>query len=449
MTNARKSALHILLKIENDGAYSNIALNNQVKQDKLNPLDTSFCSALVYGVLERKILLDHIIRQYTTVRLKKIEKPVLTILRMGILQLVFMNKIPESAVVNESVKLAKNLRLNKSAGFINAVLRNFIRSEYHYTLPDKTKNKLLYYSVTYSVPEDIVELWINAYGEEIAVDIMENLTGNVPVYVRVNTLRTDGNTLKCSFEHHGITADFVYGKNTLVLHHTGSIENTEEYRNGLFHVQDISSQICCEVLKPEKNMTVYDFCSAPGGKTFTLAEMMENSGHLSAFDKYEHKIRLIQNGAYRLGLTNITTKVRNALDNDTLPPADRVLCDVPCSGLGIIRRKPELRYKNDLGTENLPAVQYNILCHCADYVKKGGILVYSTCTLNPAENEENVKRFLKEHLDFQPLNIILNSDIIKKVDTTENSVTLLPSRNGSDGFFISAFVRKTEKESFL
>ena len=443
MTNARKTALNILLKIENDGAYSNIVLNHEVKQDNLNPLDTSFCSALVYGVLERKILLDYIIRQYTTIRLKKIETTVLMILRMGVFQLLFMDKIPNSAVVNESVKLAKNLRLNKSSGFINAVLRNFIRKEYQYTLPDKRQNKLFYYSVAYSLPENIVRLWINAYGEETAVDIMENLTGRVPVYVRVNTLKTDGKTLQHSFETHGIKADFIYGENTLVLQNTGSVEHTEEYRNGLFHIQDISSQICCEILQPKENMTVYDFCSAPGGKAFTIAQLMNNSGTVFAFDKYDHKVKLIQSGAHRLGINNIQTKVRNALETDTLPLADRVLCDVPCSGLGIIRRKPEIRYKNDLGLDTLPELQYKILCNCCTYIKKGGILIYSTCTLNPEENENNVKKFLREHLDFQPLNIILNSDIIKRVGTAPNAVTLLPDRQGSDGFFISAFVRST------
>ncbi len=444
MTNARKTALNILLKIENDSAYSNLILNHEIKKDNLTSLDTAFCSALVYGVLERKILLDYIIRQYTTIRLKKIEKTVLMILRMGIFQILFMDKIPDSAVVNESVKLAKNLRLNKSSGgFINAVLRNFIRKDYQYTLPDKSQNKWLYYSVVYSLPENIVQLWVNAYGEKIAVDIMENLTGRVPVYVRVNTLKTDALTLRQSFAEHSIQADLIYGENTLVLQHTGSVENMMEYQQGLFHIQDISSQICCELLNVEKNMTVYDFCSAPGGKSFTIAEILHNTGKIYAFDKYDHKVKLIQHGADRLGISNIQTKVRNALSDDDLPLADRVLCDVPCSGLGIIRRKPEIRYKNDLGVENLPAVQYEILCHCSQYVRKGGILLYSTCTLNPAENENNVKKFLQEHLDFQPLNITLNSDIIKKIDTMENAVTLLPTRNGSDGFFISTFIRKS------
>ena len=181
MANPRKSALKILLKIENDGAYSNLALNNQLKEDNTTGVDASFCSALVYGVLERKILLDYIIRQYTNIRLKKIEKPVLNILRMGILQIAFMDKVPESAAVNESVKLAKAMRLNKASGFVNGVLRSFIRAECKYKLPDKNSDGVRYYSVAYSVPEDIVRLWISSYGEDSAVEILRNLAGRPPV----------------------------------------------------------------------------------------------------------------------------------------------------------------------------------------------------------------------------------------------------------------------------
>lgn len=439
MANPRKTALKILLKIEQEGAYSNIALNNQIKEDKLTGVDASFCSALVYGVLERKILLDYIIRQYVNIRLKKIENPVLNILRLGIFQIVFMDKVPESAAVNESVKLAKSMRLNKASGFVNGVLRNFVRSECKYKLPDKNSDKISYYSVFYSMPTEIVKLWISSYGEENAVKIMGNLAGRPPVTVRVNTLKTTTDKLKKSLEKNGIKAENTLLENSLSLKGTGTIENTEEYRNGLFHVQDLASQICCNVLDPKPEMTVYDFCSAPGGKAFTMAELMENKGIISAFDMYEHKVKLIKNGAYRLGIKNIKAEIRNALSNEPLPKADRVLCDVPCSGLGIIRRKPEIKYKEDLGLKTLPDLQYDILCNCAKYVKTGGYLVYSTCTLNPSENEKNVKKFLSEHSNFKPLKITLKDDIINKISSMDNAVTLFPEQNGTDGFFISLF----------
>ena len=441
MKNPRKVALEILLKVEQQGAYSNIELNNSLKEAEIIGKDAGFCSALVYGVLERKILLDYIIRQYTTIRLKKIEVPVLNILRLGFLQLLFMDKVPQSAAVNESVKLAKSMKLQKASGFINAVMRNFIRSECKYRLPDKA-NKVDYYSVLYSTPKEIVSLWIKAYGEENTVKILDNQTGRPPITIRVNTLKTTAEKLKKSFEENGITAEYTGIDNALFVSSTGAIENTLQYREGLFHVQDLASQLCCSVLSPKEDMLVYDFCSAPGGKAFTMAQLMQNKGDLKAFDMYEHKVKLIYNGAYRLGVKNIKASLRNALSNDSLPQADRVLCDVPCSGLGIIRRKPEIKYKEDLGLTELPQLQYDILCNCSRYVKSGGMLVYSTCTLNPAENEENVKKFLTEHSEFQPLKIELKDDIINFISFNENSITLLPDQNGSDGFFISLFVKR-------
>lgn len=441
MANPRKTALKILLKIEQDNAYSNIVLNSCIKEDSLEGKDSAFCSALVYGVLERKILLDYIIRQFTNVRLKKIEVPVLIILRMAILQIAFMDKIPESAAVNESVKLAKGMRLNKASGFINGVLRSFVRAECKYKLPDPKADKLMYYSVVYSVPKNIVSLWINSYGEECAVRIMKNLAGRPPITVRVNTLKITTEELKNQFEDIGIKAKCAGLDNSLFLTGTGAIENTPMYRKGLFHVQDTASQLCCNLLEPRSGMSVYDFCSAPGGKAFTIAQLMEGKGVVTACDMYEHKVKLIENGAYRLGIKNINAVLRNALSSDELPLADRVLCDVPCSGLGIIRRKPEIKYKDDLGLDSLPDIQYDILCNCAKYVKKGGRLIYSTCTLNPAENEKNVKKFLSEHLEFQPLKITLKDDIINKISIMDNAVTLLPDQNGSDGFFISLFER--------
>ncbi len=441
MANPRKTALNILLKIEQEGAYSNIILNNQLKEENLTGIDASFCSALVYGVLERKLLLDYIIRQFTTMRLKKIEKPVINILRLGFFQILFMDKVPESAAVNESVKLAKSMKLSKASGFINGVLRGFLRNQCKYKLPDKNSDVAMYYSVFYSTPKEIVSLWLKAYGEENTVKILQNTTGRPPVTVRVNTLRTTTHELAESFEKNGIKAEKSFVDDALILKSTGAIESTIEYREGLFHVQDLASQLCCKVLDPRPDMTVYDFCSAPGGKAFTMAQLMENKGSIKAFDMYDHKVKLINNGAYRLGIKNIQASVRNALESAPLPQADRVLCDVPCSGLGIIRRKPEIKYKEDLGLNTLPQLQYDILCSCAEHVKSGGLLVYSTCTLNPEENENNVKRFLAEHSCFQPLKITIKGDIMNCIAIMDNTITMLPTENGTDGFFISLFIR--------
>lgn len=440
MANPRKTAFKVLKKVEEDSAYSNLTINNEIKVSQLDKRDAAFTSAIVYGVLERKLTLDYIIRQYTKLRLKKIESSVLIILRMGIYQIIFMDKIPESAAVNESVKLAKQLKLYKSSGFINGVLRSVVRNNGKYSLPDKSIDKILYYSVYYSCPQDLIKLWINSYGEEKAVNILENLSHKVPVTVRVNTLKTTSSFLKNSFEQLDINVRETNEENALILNNTGAIDTLPMYEDGLFHVQDLASQLCCKLLNPKEGQSVYDFCSAPGGKAFTIAQLMNNKGKIKAFDLYDHKIKLIQNGAKRLGINIIDGTVRDALCDSPLEKADRVLCDVPCSGLGIIRRKPEIRYKEDAVNNELPKLQYKILCNCSQYVRNGGILVYSTCTLNPEENEKNAERFLAEHGNFEP--VCINLKGYDNAAIKDNMITLFPCENGTDGFFISVFRNK-------
>lgn len=402
MANSRKTAFKVLLKIEQDGAYSNIALNNAVKEGELTPLDAAFTSALVYGVLERKITLDYIIKQYSKIPLRKIELKTKIILRLGLLQMAFMDKVPESAAVNESVKLAKQQKLQKSSGFINAILRSFARDNCKVKYPD-IKNKAEYYSVKYSCPQPLVKLWLESYGEENAKGILEKLSGRPNIYARVNTLRTTAEKLIDALADDKVKAEKVdFPENSVRLADTGSIERLKAYKGGLFHIQDLSSQLCAYFLSAEMGQTVLDICSAPGGKTFTTAEYMHNSGKIIACDMYEHKLKLIEKGAKRLGIDIVETCLRDgSSDENPLPMADRILCDVPCSGLGVLSRKPEIRYKDDLIDTNLADIQYKILCESAKYLKKGGKLVYSTCTLNPQENNKNTAKFLAEHSDFE------------------------------------------------
>ena len=444
MTQPRRIAFDILYKIENDSAYSNITINNAVKEHQLNSLDASFVSALVYGVLERKLTLDYIIKQYSKIPLRKIELKTKLILRLGILQMVFMDKIPDSAAVNESVNLAKKLKLQKSSGFINAILRNLARADKKYSLPDQ-KDKVLYYSIKYSCPQELVRLWYNSYGENNTVKLLENLGGRPEIFIRVNTLKTNTDELVAILEKEGVKAEkSQILENAVKVSNTGSIERLDAYKNGLFHVQDLSSQLCAYFLDAKENSTVLDVCSAPGGKSFTISQYMKNSGKLISCDMYEHKLKLIENGAKRLSIKNLTTKLRDACDSEnTLPMADRVLCDVPCGGLGVLSRKPEIRYKADLIDNTLPQIQYNILCESSRYVKEGGVLVYSTCTLNPAENNDNTKRFLTENPEFEPLNLNLPNGINRAIDEESYEITLMPHTAGCDGFYISAFRRRS------
>lgn len=443
MSNSRNTALNVLMKIEQDNAYSNIALNNAILENKLSGVDSSFVSALVYGVLERKITLDYIIKQYSKIPLRKIELKTKMILRLGILQLLFMDKIPESAAVNESVNLAKKHKLQKSSGFINGILRSITRSEEKYKLPDKS-DKVLYYSVKYSAPQELVKLWINSYGELNTEQLLKSLGGRPKICARVNTLKSDKNSLIAELAKENVKAEEIpFLENAVSLTETGSIERLSAYKSGKLHIQDASSQICVDFLSPKPREVLLDICSAPGGKSFTAAQYMGDRGKIFACDLYDHKLKLISDGAKRLGIHSIVTLKRDGASSDvSLPLADKILCDVPCSGLGILSRKPEIRYKDNLITEDLPELQYKILCQSAQYLANGGRLVYSTCTLNPAENNKNARRFLEEHPDFYGVKLSLPPQINRAIDENDYEITLMPHTSGTDGFYIAVFGKK-------
>lgn len=443
MSNPRNTALNVLMKIEQDNAYSNIALNNAIRENKLSGVDSSFVSALVYGVLERKITLDYIIKQYSKIPLRKIELKTKMILRLGILQLLFMDKIPESAAVNESVNLAKKHKLQKSSGFINGILRSITRSAEKYKLPDKS-NKILYYSVKYSAPQELVKLWINSYGELNTEQLLKSLGGRPKICARVNTLKNDKNSLIAELAKENVKAEEnPFLENAVSLTETGSIERLSAYKSGKLHIQDSSSQLCVDFLSPKPREVLLDICSAPGGKSFTAAQYMGDRGKIFACDLYNHKLKLISDGAKRLGIHSIVTLKRDGASSDvSLPLADKILCDVPCSGLGILSRKPEIRYKDNLISDDLPELQYRILCQSAQYLANGGRLVYSTCTLNPAENNKNARRFLEEHPDFYGVKLSLPPQINRAIDENDYEITLMPHTSGTDGFYIAVFGKK-------
>ena len=438
MPNVRKIAYTVLYRVLYEGAYSALALNAAVKEHSLDKRDASFLSALVYGVLERLLTLDEIIRQYSSIRLKKIEDKTLLVLRLGVYQLIFMDKIPDCAAVDESVKLIKKLGLYKSSGFVNAVLRAIIRNHKQYTLPDEN-DTVKNLSVTYSCPEELVTLFLDSYGQENTLRILEDLSGRPPVTIRVNTLKTTKEQLKASLEEQGITVENIsFLENSLHLSHTGSIENLNEFQEGLFYVQDAASQLSCEILDAKEGETLCDVCSAPGGKSFYSAIKMNNQGKIFSYDIYPHKTELIRKTAERLSIDIITASVRDAAKNDvSLPACDRVLCDVPCSGLGILRRKPEIRYKKDTNIDFLPSLQYSILCMSVNSLPTDGEIVYSTCTLNPKENREVVEKFLSEHKNFAPVSIELPEGFSRMIDEPSHMLTILPGFYNTDGFFIA------------
>ena len=436
MKSARQTAFEILNKINRDGSYSNLTLDSMLNDSELSDMDASLVSALVYGVLERSITLDYCLSRHLKQPLKKLKPQVLTALRMGTYQLLFMDKIPVSAAVNESVTLVKNNSCAFAAGLTNAVLRAVSREGL--VLPEAADREL-YLSVKYSFPLWLVRLWRESYGCDNAEGIMASCVGRPPLTVRVNTLRTTAPQLKQRLLEEGVEVMPAPCENALNLGKCGSVERLTSFQKGLFHVQDAASQLCAAALAPKPGDTVLDLCSAPGGKAFTAAQMMNDVGKIICCDIHSHRLALIKEGAIRLGLQSIDVALNDAsVFNDKLPMAERVLCDVPCSGLGIVRRKPEIRFKDPAEVDNLPQMQYNILNCSANYVKWGGRLVYSTCALNPAENEAVARRFLQEHGDFSAIEPTVGGG---NSFLRDHTLTLLPHINQTDGFFIAVFER--------
>ncbi|MBR4858523.1 MAG: 16S rRNA (cytosine(967)-C(5))-methyltransferase RsmB [Clostridia bacterium] len=437
MKSARQVAFEALLKIHRDGAYSNLVVDSLLKDNPdMDERDKAFVCNIVYGTLDRLILIDYNLGLYLNQPVKKLKPELHTILRMGTYQLLFMDKVPSRAAVNESVNLAKVNKSSFAASLVNAVLRRV--SDNGVRLPDGGEDDPAYLAVKYSCPQWIISLWIDAYGLENAVALAEKALEPAPIVIRVNTTKITPDELIWKLAEEGVIAeksDIV--PETLIISNTGSVEELEAYKQGLFHAQDIASQLCCVALDAQNGETVFDLCSAPGGKTFTTAEKMNNTGVIRAFDIYQSRVELIRNGAKRLGLDNVYSYLSDAaIFNENYGMADRVLCDVPCSGLGIIRRKPEIRFKNQSEINCLPEIQYRILCNATKYLKPGGRLVYSTCTLNPKENSEICDKFLAEHPEFSAVEVLTD---LPRYGESDKYLTLMPHIHNTDGFFIAAF----------
>lgn len=437
MADARLTVIKLLVKMDSSEAYSNILLDAALNESGLSERDKAFAAALFYGVTERRMTLDYIIEQNSRLPFEKIDRTAVEILRAGLYQILYMPSVPESAAVNESVKLCKKLRLFSAQGFVNGMLRTFLRNGKKVDYTGLNTSERL--SIEYSCPQWITRKWTEEYGEECAAKALKASLGAPPMYARVNTTKVSDDELVKLLKKDGIKATVNPRLSGCVrLEKTGDIEKSAAYKNGLFHVQDVSSQLCCLTLKPIVNETVLDICAAPGGKSFTMAELMGNNGHVIAMDLYESRTGLIAKGAERLGLRIVEARQNNAVKfNEELPKADKVLCDVPCSGLGVIRRKPEIKYKDEAEFDELPLLQKAILEVSAQYVKVGGTLVYSTCTLSRAENEGVAQEFASTHPEFSP--------IVQPIPYAgaENSPmrTFFPEEDGGDGFFTAAFRR--------
>ena len=413
MVNARKVAVNILQKIELQSAYSNLTLNSYFKDMEISSQDKAFVTALVYGVLERKITLDYLLKRFIKTPLKKVQPFTLEVLRVTLYQIMFMDKIPDSAAVNEAVKLIKRSKESRNSGFVNAVLRNVLREESLMPQGDSVADL----SVIYSCPQAIIESLVKDYGKEDAIEILKHSLKPAKLTVRVNSIKTDMESFR---QNIGVDTTEIEPTGALVLNKGIDISNNPLYADGQFFVQDTASQKVVSIFNPQPNERVLDMCAAPGGKSFSIAILMQNSGEIVSCDLYEHKCRLIKNSAERLGLGIIKPLVLDAsVYDEKLGKFDRVLCDVPCSGLGIIGRKPEIKYKNFEDFDNLPDIQFKILSNAKNYLKNGGQIMYSTCTLRKAENDEIISRFLDENKDF----------------SLSYSNTFMPHKDNTDGFY--------------
>ena len=423
---ARSIAAELLLKCGSAEQYSNIALDTAIKRSDLSDADRSLLTILVYGVIERQITLDYQISHLSDRAEEEITPVVRTLLRLGIYQLGFLDRIPVHAAVNETVALAPK----RAKGFVNAVLRAFCRGGMKLAYPAREAGEMRYLSVRYSFDERICERFVEAFGADRAEALLESFSHNPPLTLRVNTLRIDRDALIERLQAAGYDAAPTKESRTgIVVRGGASVRALPGFEEGWFFVQDEASQLCVEAVEAEAGMTVLDLCACPGSKSFGLAIEMQNEGCVHSCDLHQNKLSLVESGAERLGISVLDTLARDARDVNAewIGQADRVLCDVPCSGFGVFAKKPELRYKDPAKSDALPAIQLAIFNTASQYVREGGRLVYSTCTLLPRENEENVAAFLAAHPAFSLVRMR----------------TLTPDKDQTDGFFFAVLERSS------
>ena len=434
----RKLALRIFTEWETEGKYINLAIGSHTL-DSLTAKEKSALTALLYTTVEKKITYDYYISSISKRSVDKIDPVTLNILRLGVCQIVDMDSVPDFAAVNESVKLARN---PGERSFINGVLREISRKREsgELPLPPYEKNPARHFSVKYSLPLWIVKSFLSELSEEEAILLFESFTKERPLSVSVNTTKISREDFLSELRLRGISA-FASEISPLTVKIEDKCKPTElfGFEEGLFFVQDEASCLAALALAPKKNERVIDVCSAPGGKSFASAILMENEGVVLSREKRESKLSLIESGKERLGLSIIKTESADSTNADEglFCAFDKLICDVPCSGLGVISKKSDLRYKDEESVSALPELQYAILSASAKYLKAGGVGIYSTCTLNKKENEEVFRRFLENNEDFT-----FEDFKVSGLESVGGTLTLYPHKNGTDGFFIAKLRKK-------
>ena len=436
---ARETALNALIACRKDGAWSNGVLKEYIHRDRLDARDAALATRLCYGVLQNRLKLDFYLQQLLTGKVSKLHPAVRDILHLGLYQLYEMDKIPESAAVNESVTLAKKYckKQQSAPGLVNAVLRNAVRNADTIAQPTGWQE-------IYSHPQALIDLLKSYVGKERIKPMLEANNAAPQTVIQVNTLKITAEALKVRLEGEGVeAAAHGWMENCLILGSTGNLEHLPSFKEGLFYVQDPAAKLsvlCAELPKGEP-IRVLDCCAAPGGKSFAAAMALGGAGEITSCDVHAHKAKIIENGAVRLGISNIQARQQDATEfvPEWEQAMDVVIADVPCSGYGIIRKKPDIRYKNLAEMDKLPELQMQILRNQGRYVKKGGTLLYSTCTLTHGENEGLVEAFLKDNSDFclEPLAL---PAVFPKNES--GMLALVPGQYDTDGFFIAKLRRK-------
>ncbi len=445
-TNGRALALKILYQINEEGAYANLALDKALFScQDLDPRDRGLITEIVYGSVKNRGRLDYILNQFASVKVKKMDHWTRNILRMALYQILFLDKVPNSAAVDEAVKLAK--KYGHGDKFVNAVLRNYLRGQDKIVWPDKAKEPVQYLAVTYSFPLWMAERFIQQYGLEKAEQLCEWFNRPAPLWIRTNTLKISRKELKAKLEQSGLTVlESIYTQEGLEILSPVNLHQLEAFQQGLFTVQDESSMLVALAAEPMAGQNVLDVCSAPGGKTTHMAQLMKNSGLICACDIHKHRLDLIKENCKRLGITNVKLFKQDGtqLTERWQEPFDVVLCDVPCSGLGVLGRRPDARWaKESEDIEGLCAIQRQILQEAAKLVAPGGTLIYSTCTITPEENQQMVQQFMAQHPEFY-LDETLPDCWLNVEKGGEGYVQFLPFEDETDGFFIARMMRREE-----
>jgi len=443
---ARHLALKVLFQVNEEGAYANLALEQAMAQFQLaDPRDRGLATELVYGCIKYKGRLDWIINQYAKPKVEKMAPWIRNIMRLGLYQIMFLDKVPVSAAINEAVKLAKKYGHQGTVKFVNGVLRNIERNKDKINYPDLTQEPIQHISIVYSFPVWLVERWVQDFGVENTVKLCTFFNSPSPLWIRTNTLKISRQALKETLIKQGI--DCMESEKTpegLKILASLDVGGLEEFKRGFFTVQDESSMLVSHILAPQRDRLILDVCSGPGGKTSHLAQLMENKGEILAFDVHEHRLELIRETCRRLGINIVQTILQDARFTTRVvkEPVDGVLVDAPCSGLGVLGRRPDARWrKKPEDISALQEIQKEILNEAARLVKPGGTLVYSTCTITQEENNAVVQDFLKKNPDFR-----LDENLPKFLPYesqagSEGWLQFLPFKDNMDGFFIARLQR--------